>query len=51
MNRDIKEMLVGSTAVLLFGAAIIHWPSFGLFVDRYVFSNLRVAWHFVLSFF
>ena len=36
-------MLVGSTAIVLFGAALIRWSAFGLFVDRDLFSYPRAA--------
>jgi hypothetical protein len=48
MHRDIKEMLIGSTAIVLFGGAVIRWPSFSLFVDQYFLSYLYAGWHFVL---
>jgi hypothetical protein len=48
VHRDIKEMLIGSTAIVLFGAAVIRWPSFSLFVDQYFLSYLYAGWHFVL---
>ena len=45
MHREVKEMLAGSTAILLFGAALIQWPSFGLFVDQHLASHLSAVWH------
>jgi|tagenome__1003787_1003787.scaffolds.fasta_scaffold20747406_2 hypothetical protein len=44
-QRDIKEFLIGSIAIVIFGAAIIRWPSFGMFLDRYFFSYLKALWH------
>jgi hypothetical protein len=37
MHRDTKELLIGFCAVVLFGVALIVWPSFGDFVDRFAF--------------
>jgi hypothetical protein len=37
MRRDTKELLIGSGAIVLFGVALIVWPSF---VERFAFSYL-----------
>ena len=41
MERDTKELLIGSGAIILFGVALIVWPSFADFVDHFAFSYLR----------
>jgi hypothetical protein len=47
MHRDIREMLIGSAGIILFGAAIIASPPFARFVDQYFFSYVRMVWDFV----
>ncbi|MGY4626693.1 hypothetical protein [Bradyrhizobium sp. USDA 4486] len=51
MHRDIKETLIGSAAIILFGAAVIRWPSFGHFVDQFFFSYCVSTWHFLRGLF
>ena len=41
LHDDTKELLIGLCAVVLFGVALIVWPSFAEFVDRFTFSYLR----------
>jgi hypothetical protein len=41
MERDTKELLTGSGAIVLFGVALIVWPSFAAFVDHFAFSYFR----------
>ena len=48
MHRDIKEMLIGSAGIILFGAAIIASPSFARFVDQYFFSYFQMVWDLLL---
>ena len=48
-DRDIKEMLIGSSAVILFGVALIKWPSLGVLLNQYFLSYLEAAWHLVRS--
>jgi hypothetical protein len=38
MERDTKELLTGSGAIVLFGVALSVWPSFAVFVDHFAFS-------------
>lgn len=45
MHREIKEMLIGSGIIILFGIGIISWPPLRLVVDRYFFSYLRLVLH------
>ena len=47
MHRDLKEMLIGSAGIVLFGIALVVSPAFALFVERYFFSYLRTAWVFI----
>jgi hypothetical protein len=47
MHRDIKEMLIGSAGIILFGVAIIASPPFARFVDQHFFSYVRMAWDLV----
>jgi hypothetical protein len=47
MSQDTNELLIGSTAILLLGLAIIAFPGFSNVVDGYVFSYLRHAVHFL----
>ena len=44
MDREIKEVLIGSAGTLLFGLAVVTWPSFGLFIDEHFFVYVRIAW-------
>ena len=41
MERDTKELLIGSSAIVQFGVALTVWPSFAVFVDHFAFSYLR----------
>jgi hypothetical protein len=47
MHCEIKEMLIGSVSIILFGVAIIAWPPLALFIERYVFSYLRLVLQWV----
>jgi hypothetical protein len=38
MDREIKEIPIGSVATTFFGVAVIVWPSFGLFIEEYFFG-------------
>lgn len=49
MHREIKEMLIGSGCIILFGIGIIASPPLSLFVDRFFFSYLRLALQWVIS--
>ena len=51
MDREIKEMVVGSAAIVLFGIVLIVWPPFGLFIEQYFFSYVRMAWDLLRSIF
>ena len=42
MHRDVKEFLIGSACIILFGVALIVWPPLGM--------NLRSAVHIPLDF-
>jgi hypothetical protein len=37
LHDDTKELLIGLCAVVLFGVALIVWPSLAEFVGRFVF--------------
>jgi hypothetical protein len=37
LHDDTKELLIRLCAVVLFGVALIAWPSFAEFVGRFVF--------------
>jgi hypothetical protein len=41
MHRDEKELLIGYGVILLFGVALIVWPSFAEFVGHFVYSPLQ----------
>jgi hypothetical protein len=47
MHRDVKEMLIGSAGIILFGAAIIASALFARFVDQDFFSYVRMVWDLV----
>ena len=47
MHRDVKEMLIGSAVIILFGAAVIASPPFARFVDQYFFSYIQMIWDLV----
>jgi hypothetical protein len=47
MHRDIKEMLIGSAGIILFGVAIIASPPFARLVEQYFFSYVQMVWHLV----
>lgn len=51
VHRETREMLIGSTAILLLGAAIIHWPAFADVVDRYFHHYALVIWRFAWQIF
>jgi hypothetical protein len=51
MHRETREMLIGSTAMLLFGAAIIRWPAFADIVDRYFYHYALAIWRFAWQIF
>lgn len=46
MHRDIKEMLIGSCAIILFGIALTVWPPLGAFIQvlvtgaRFLFERI-----------
>ena len=45
MHRDIKELLIGGgRCIVLFDIALVLSPAFALFIERYFFSHLRMAW-------
>lgn len=51
MDRDLKELLIGSFAIVLFSVAAMSWPAFDRFIDITVFSHLRRALALVMSYF
>jgi hypothetical protein len=36
MHRDTKELLIGSTTILLFGGALVVWPPLGFYIHEAV---------------
>jgi len=43
LHTDTMEQLIGFSIIILFGIALVRWPSFTEFVDRFAFSYLRDA--------
>jgi hypothetical protein len=47
MHRDTKELLIGWSATLLFGVALVAWPSLGF----YIHGVVHVPLDFILGLF
>jgi hypothetical protein len=47
MHHDTKELLLGSAAILLFGVALVVWPSLGY----HVHDAVRFPIDLILRFF
>ena len=42
MDNDTTEQLIGFCLILLFGVALVLWPPFAGFVDRFARDFLQV---------
>jgi len=49
MHRDLKEMLIGSAGIILFGIVIMNSPPFARFIDESFFSYIRMVWDLLRS--